>query len=62
MKLSGRALVVDDLAQNRELLVDRLEVEGLASDAACDGRDALAMLEARPYDIVFLDLIRRRHS
>lgn len=57
---SKRALVVDDLPINRELLKCQLEAWGMTVDTAADGPTALAMLDAsagsgRTYDTVILD-------
>ncbi|MGF7210281.1 PAS domain S-box-containing protein [Skermanella aerolata] len=57
---SKRALVVDDLPINRELLKCQLEAWGMTVDTAADGPAALAMLDAsagsgRTYDTVILD-------
>jgi PAS domain S-box-containing protein len=57
---SKRALVVDDLPINRELLKRQLEAWGMTVDTAADGPAALAMLDAsagsgRTYDTVILD-------
>jgi pimeloyl-ACP methyl ester carboxylesterase/DNA-binding response OmpR family regulator len=50
-------LVVDDSALNRDMLARRLERLGYTAHQAVDGREALAMLRARPYDLVLLDMI-----
>ncbi|HEX6706187.1 MAG TPA: response regulator [Albitalea sp.] len=58
--LGSRALVVDDNAQARDLLVGMIQALGLQPDAADDGGEALRrIVEAdsagAPYDIVLLD-------
>ncbi|WP_407526928.1 adenylate/guanylate cyclase domain-containing protein [Methylobacterium oryzisoli] len=51
-------LVVDDDDNNRFTLVQRLKREGYGDVAlACDGREALALLAARPFDLVLLDVM-----
>lgn len=53
----GKLLVVDDNALNRDLLARHLEREGHTVKLAEDGRRALAMIEAEPFDLALLDLI-----
>jgi PAS domain S-box-containing protein len=55
-----RALLVDDVALNLEILSRQLEVTGMQVASAADGFDALAQLErawhkGQPYDVVFMD-------
>ena len=51
-------LVVDDNADNRYTLIRRLRREGYANlDEATNGREALERLEARPFDLVLLDIM-----
>jgi class 3 adenylate cyclase len=51
-------LIVDDIPDNRYTLRRRLEREGYADlEEASDGREALARLEARPFDLVLLDIM-----
>lgn len=52
----GRLLVVDDSRVNRLLLVRGLEQEGHEVASAENGREAMDMLRARPYDLVLLDI------
>ncbi len=56
-RIGGRILVVDDNAGNRDLLSRRLEREGYCIETAEDGRQALAKLEAAPFDLVLLDIV-----
>jgi class 3 adenylate cyclase len=50
-------LVVDDNDDNRFTLIQRLKREGYDSVAfACNGREALDLLAARPFDLVLLDI------
>jgi signal transduction histidine kinase/CheY-like chemotaxis protein len=56
----SRALVVDDNAAARELLVEMVELLGLRADSAVDGYDGVqkvvqADADGAPYDIVLLD-------
>ena len=53
----ARILVVDDVADNREVLRRRLEREGHAVETAEHGRRALDLVAARPYDLVLLDVL-----
>jgi signal transduction histidine kinase/CheY-like chemotaxis protein len=55
-----RALVVDDNATARELLVEMVGLLGVRADSAADGQEAVekvgaAGAQGRPYDIVLLD-------
>ena len=56
--LGKRALLVEDVEINREILMALLEDTGLIIDCAENGKQALDMVEAAPgkYDIVFMDL------
>jgi two-component system NtrC family sensor kinase len=51
-----RILIVDDDAALREVLTVALAYDGHDVDGACDGTEALALLEQRPYDLVLSDL------
>ena len=53
----GRVLVVDDNELSRELLVRRLRRVGHHVEEAAGGREALAMIDSRPYDLVLLDVM-----
>ncbi|GAB4171784.1 MAG: SpoIIE family protein phosphatase [Terrimicrobiaceae bacterium] len=55
--VSGRILVVDDDAGNREMLTRRLTGEGHQISEAADGEAALAALRADTYDLVLLDVM-----
>jgi len=50
-------LVVDDIDDNRDVLRRRLERQGHAVECAASGADALAMVGARPFDLVLLDVM-----
>ena len=51
-----RILVVDDDDDLREVLTTALAREGHCVDGACDGSEALTLLERQPYDLVLSDL------
>ena len=51
----ARLLLVEDNEINRELAVDLLADEGISVAVACDGRQALEMLEREPFDAVLMD-------
>ncbi len=59
MSANGTALVVDDSAVNRLVLVRRLETLGLDVIQAENGRQALDVLSAEPgrVDVVLLDVL-----
>ena len=54
---SRLALVVDDIADNRELLRNALESDGWKVEEACNGLEALERLEQRRPDAILLDLM-----
>jgi CheY-like chemotaxis protein len=49
-------LIAEDNATNRELLREILEARGCAVLEACDGQQALSMLEQNPPDLVLMDI------
>ncbi|HSP93364.1 MAG TPA: SpoIIE family protein phosphatase [Thermoanaerobaculia bacterium] len=53
----GRVLVVDDVEANRDLLSRRLKQQGHAVSVAENGRRALEMVRAEPFDLVLLDIM-----
>src|SRR2546426_2517779 len=53
----GSLLVVDDNEMNRDMLARRLARLGYALAVAADGYQALAMIEAQPFDLVLLDIM-----
>jgi response regulator RpfG family c-di-GMP phosphodiesterase len=55
-KRQHRVLVVDDSAEIRMLSRFTLEVVPLLVDEAGDGKEALAALASKPYDLVLLDV------
>lgn len=54
---TGQILVVDDVEANRDLLCRRLKREGHTVWQAADGREALSMIAALPFDLVLLDIM-----
>jgi len=52
----GRLLVVDDNKVNRLLLGRSLEQQGHSVEMAENGRQALEMMHAKPFDLVLLDI------
>lgn len=54
--LTPRALVVDDAASARVTLQRLLSRDGIQSDAAASGTEALRLLNGHRYDIVLLDV------
>ena len=54
---SGKILLVDDNASNRDVLARRLRREGHEVQLAVDGRSALAAIADAPFDLVLLDLM-----
>jgi len=53
----GRILVVDDNESNRSLLARRLRRQGYTVSLAENGRQALEKLQARPFDLLLLDIL-----
>jgi signal transduction histidine kinase len=53
----GYLLVVDDVAENRDVLTRRLERQGHRVVAAANGADALALLAGGGFDLVLLDIL-----
>jgi two-component system, sensor histidine kinase ChiS len=53
----GRLLVVDDVEANRDLLSRRLERQGYTVTTAENGRIALEMIRAAPFDLILLDIL-----
>lgn len=50
-------LIVDDVAENRDLLVDLLQPIGFQVELAGNGREALDRIRAKTYDLVLSDVI-----
>jgi two-component system cell cycle response regulator len=53
----GHILVVDDSHLNRMMLARQLEQQGHAVGLAENGRQALEMIRAEPFDLVLLDIV-----
>jgi sigma-B regulation protein RsbU (phosphoserine phosphatase) len=53
----GNLLVVDDIAENRDMLGRRLEKQGYTVTAAENGRRALEVLKEKEFDLVLLDIM-----
>jgi sigma-B regulation protein RsbU (phosphoserine phosphatase) len=53
----GSVLVVDDDANNRDLLSRRLRRVGYEAEVAADGQQALALIGERSFDVVLLDVM-----
>jgi CheY-like chemotaxis protein len=51
-----KILIAEDNATNRELFRELLESRGYAVEEACDGREALRMIEQAQPDILLLDI------
>ena len=54
---AGLVLVVDDDSLNRMLLTTNLQQQGYTVASARDGKQALELLHAQPFDVVLLDLL-----
>ena len=52
-----RLLIVDDEAHIRAALVKALSMVGYEVDEAASGQEALALLQAEPYDLMVLDMV-----
>ena len=50
-------LIVDDEPINHQVLIDLLAMRGYHSTSAVDGRNALQLLDERPFDLVLLDVM-----
>ncbi|MBS1257088.1 MAG: Regulatory protein AtoC [Candidatus Scalindua arabica] len=51
-----KILVVDDDDLSRSYLSEALQRDGYSVDNACDGQEAVSMVEKQNYDLVFLDM------
>ena len=50
-------LIVDDIAENRDMLSRRLERRGYMTEQAADGQSALEAISAQSVDLVLLDIM-----
>ncbi len=55
--MSNRVLFVDDMPDMGALIVDMLQLEGIAADWCADGQDAARRLRTGAYDALITDLI-----
>lgn len=55
-KSTARLLLVEDNPINREVANELLQVIGLAVDTAENGQQAIAMAEAKAYDLILMDV------
>ncbi len=55
-RLPLRLLVVDDVPLNRQLALLLLQRLGYRADAVASGSEAIAALQATPFDVVFMDV------
>ena len=55
--MRGKILVVDDEEDVRRLLTESLRREGFQVAAAGSGREALALVQEEPPDLIILDLV-----
>ncbi len=52
-----KALIVDDINDNIELLKEILSVTGIKTDEAINGEEAVRMSMEKEYDIIFMDIV-----
>jgi DNA-binding response OmpR family regulator len=55
--ITGKLLVVDDIPENREMLMHMLTRQGHTVVTAENGREAVNALHSQPFDMVLLDLM-----
>ncbi len=53
----GSLLIVDDEEMNRDMLSQRLELNGYTVTAASDGRQALTLIDRQTFDVILLDVM-----
>lgn len=51
-----RVLLVEDEAINQEIAIDLLSELAIRIDTACDGLQAIAMVQTQPYDLILMDI------
>lgn len=56
-RLPLRILVADDNKINQKVAVRLLQQMGYQADVAANGREVLAALDSRPYDLIFMDVL-----
>src|SRR3569833_3165716 len=56
-EVKTRVLVVDDVADNRDILVRRLVRRGFEAAEAANGRQALDLIASESFDVVLLDIM-----
>jgi CheY-like chemotaxis protein len=56
-RLPLRVLLCDDNVINQKVALRLLQQMGYRADLAANGLEALAALEARPYDLIFMDVM-----
>jgi DNA-binding response OmpR family regulator len=52
----GKLLVVDDMIESAEMLADMLIKEGYSVQSAENGKQAIDLVEANPFELVLLDI------
>lgn len=55
--MNSRILIVEDEAKLREILCDYFKSKGELPEEACDGMQALSLIEDNEYDAVLLDIM-----
>jgi class 3 adenylate cyclase len=55
--IAGQIMVVDDNASNRDLLARQLTRDGHAVETIASGREALALVAERAFDLILLDVM-----
>jgi adenylate cyclase len=55
--IAGQILVIDDNDSNRDLLARQLARDGHAIETASSGRDGLALIGTRSFDLILLDVL-----
>jgi len=56
MAVAPRILIVEDFADSRDMYVEFLTAQGFEVEGAEDGIEALRSIEAKPFDVVVLDI------